>query len=210
MLEVKGRPLIEYVLARAEKIAGVAATIVATTTRAVDDPLIKYLDSQSVPYFRGDLEDVSKRVLECAIANDADYFIRLNGDSPLLDYQLIGEGVALCQGTQPDLVSNLPDRTYPYGIAVEIIRTSTFLRAYKQMLEAEYREHVTKYLYVHPEQFQIITMTSLHPELAEARLVVDTLEDFRMFESMVDVLGVNVDTACYPQVATTYLQLKRR
>lgn len=208
--EINGRPLIDFVLARAQRIPGITAAVVATTTRPVDDPLVDYLDCNAVPYFRGDAEDVAKRMLDCAIVNEAEYFVRINGDSAFLDYHLIGEGVALCEDRQPDLVTNLPGRTFPYGIAVEIIRTSTFARIYRQMSLPDEREHVTKYLYANPDQLQTMTMISPHPELAKARLVVDTPEDFKNFKMLVTALGSDTDTAPYDRVAILFFQLKRK
>ena len=205
--EVNGRPLIEFVLARSRRILGVSATIVATTTRSVDDLLVNYLERNAVPYFRGEAEDVAKRLLDCAVVNDAEYFIRINGDSVFLDHYLIGEGVALCKDRKPDLVTNLPGRTFPYGIAIEIIRTATFARIYSQMSLPDEREHVTKYLYNNPDQIRMVTMSSLHPELAKARLVVDTPEDFKNFKALVNELGDDIDIAPYNRVAILFFQL---
>jgi spore coat polysaccharide biosynthesis protein SpsF len=209
LLAVNGRRLVDYVMARARQIRGVSTCVVATTNRPVDDPLVSHLQRQAIPCFRGATDDVAKRMLDCALACRAEYFIRLNGDCAFLDYELIGEGVSRCHNREPDLVSNLPERTFPYGIAVEVIRTAAFARLYPQMVAAEDREHVTKYLYAHPAQVRLVTLTSPHPELASARLVVDTPADFETFQALVKVLGAEVDTARYDRVAAAYLQLTR-
>jgi spore coat polysaccharide biosynthesis protein SpsF len=203
--KVKGIPLIGYVMARAKRIPNLEALILATTERSIDDPLCEYALSKDVALYRGDLYDVALRVLRCAEKFGSDYFVRLNADSPFLDPALIAQGMVYCQDGRTELVTNLIDRTFPYGIAVEIIETDAFERAYERMRTAKEREHVTYYLYTHQEEFQIQTLTSPCPELSRARLVVDTKADFEMFTRVLGQLGETVSTAGYRQVAETYL-----
>jgi spore coat polysaccharide biosynthesis protein SpsF len=151
----------------------------------VDDPLCEYARSVGIHVFRGELEDVASRVLRCALQSASDYFIRLNGDSPFVDPTLVEAGIALCLDTQPDLVTNLIGRTFPYGISVEILRTATFGRLYARFTQPEDREHLTRYLYSHPEEVNIQTLISPDEALKKARLVVDTEEDWQMFEKIV-------------------------
>lgn len=206
--QVEGMPLIGYVIARAKRIQGLKALVLATTDRPVDDPLVEYALSQGLMVYRSDLHNVARRLMTCVVKFKGDYFVRLNGDSPFIDPNLIFQGMSYCQDRQPDLVTNLIGRTFPYGIAVEIVRTEAFSRAYTGMTTSEEREHVTQYLYTHSEEFNIQTITSPFPELRRARMVVDTEADFEMFERVVALLGEAVFTANYQRVASLYLSLK--
>ena len=207
--QVKGMPLIGYVIARAKRIPGLGGLVLATTERPVDDPLAEYALSQGVAVYRGALHDVALRLLTCAAKFRGDYFVRLNGDTPFLDSTLITQGMAYCHDGRPDLVTNLIGRTFPYGIAVEVIRTEAFGQAYTRMTTSEEREQVTRYLYVHPAAFNIQTIISSRPELSRARVVVDTEADFEMFERMVIRLGEAVSTAGYQEVASLYLSMRQ-
>lgn len=206
--QVRGMPLIGYVIARAKRTPGLGVLVLATTDRPVDDPLAEYALAQGVAIYKGDLCDVARRLLTCAVKFRGDYFVRLNGDAPFIDPDLVAQGIAYCQDGRTDLVTNLIGRTFPYGIAVEIIRRHAFERAYARMTTPEEREHVTQYLYKHPEEFNIQTITSPFPELSRARVVVDTEADFEMFERVVAQLGEAALTASYQQVASLYLTMR--
>ena len=122
---------------------------------------------------------------------------------------MIGEGVALCRDGMADVVTNLVGRTFPYGIAVEIVKTSTFAKLYATMQNPEEREHVTKRIYDHPQGLKVIEMISPYPELAKARLVIDTPEDLETFKKIVNLLGEDVDTAPFHRCASVALQIER-
>ena len=204
---VLGRPLLDYVVERARRISGIAEVVLATTDRDVDAPLASYAARQGIPAWRGELEDVAARFLGCAQGRKYDAFLRLNGDSPFPDPALWAEGLELFGRGEADLVSNLPGRSYPYGIAVEVVRTSSFERLCAEMEGDEDRQHVTKRFYAKPEGWRILGMSSRHPDLKTARLTVDTPEDLRNFASLAAHLADNVLTAGYAEVARAALDL---
>lgn len=206
---VNGLPLIYYVLTRAKCIPGIDNIVVATSNRPTDDRLAAYVVSQGIDIYRGSLENVALRVLNCAIKFKADYFVRLNGDSPFLDSSLIAQGINYCRNGKIDFVTNLIDRSFPYGISVEIIRTDAFKRAYTRMTQPEEHKHITQYLYSHLEEFNYKTITSSRPELNSARVAIDTDDDFELFKHIVDKLGEFVFSVGYVQIAEIYFKKKR-
>jgi spore coat polysaccharide biosynthesis protein SpsF len=203
-----GRALLGYVIERAKHVQGLNSIVIATTGRDIDTPLCTYAAQQGIDYFRGSLDNVAQRMLNCALTWKSDYFIRLNGDSPFLDTQLLDQGIDACIDGKVDLVTNLIGRTFPYGISVEIIRTDTFQRIYSNLISLEYQEHITQYFYHNIDQFTIHRLTSSNLSLSKARLVVDTMEDWETFEQMVHHLGEKVFVANYEEVARLYLRLK--
>ncbi len=205
--QVHGIPLIDYVIRRAKHINKMDKLFLATTNRSIDDPLAEHAHLQGITVYRGDVDNVALRVLKCARAFHCDYFVRLNGDSPFLDPDLITQGITYCYNTSVDMVTNLIGRTFPYGIAVEIIRTYAFEQAYNKMSQQHEREHVTRYLYDHQEEFTVQSMTSAYPELRSAHLVVDNEDDLEVFDCMVGKLGTNVYTADYREVASLYMKM---
>ena len=207
--EVNGLPLIHYVISRAKRIPGIDTVVLATSNRNLDDPLANYADSQGVSLYRGSCDDLALRMLCCAKELKAEYFVRLNGDSPFLDPDVIAEGIAFCTTEQFDLITNLDGRTFPYGVAVEILRTAAFEKAYKDMTRSEEHENVTLYLYEHSEDFRIKSITSKRSELSLARMVVDTKEDFELFGKLVTELGDDVFTAGYAEIAELYIRKQR-
>ena len=94
---------------------------------------------------RRNFELATKRMLNAAKYLNADSFTRITGDSPLIDPDIINKAMKLYYDGDYDLVTNIFPRSYPIGQSVEIIRTKTYERAYKNMILKDDLEHVTKY-----------------------------------------------------------------
>lgn len=178
---VAGKPVLSYVLERAAAVPGINRVILATSERSLDDPLENFARQQNVDVFRGSLDDVAGRVLGAAHAFGLNTFARVNGDSPLLDFDLLGCAVALLREGNFDIVTNVLKRTFPSGMSVEVLTTEAFARGYKRMSKSDHFEHVTSYFYEHAEHFKIHNIESGHPDLARLHAAVDTPEDLAFF-----------------------------
>jgi spore coat polysaccharide biosynthesis protein SpsF len=205
MRSVAGLPLIGYAIERAMRIERLHDLLLATTDRPVDDDLASYARSRAMGVFRGDTDDVAGRLLACAQSSGCDYLVRLNGDSPFLDPGLVEQGLRFT-GEGFDVITSVPGRTFPYGVSAEIIRVSAMAEAHP-LMTAEEREHVTQHFYRNRDHYRICEITSPAPELAAARMVVDTEDDLRAFEQVVGLLGDSVLTADYQTVAPYYLEM---
>jgi spore coat polysaccharide biosynthesis protein SpsF (cytidylyltransferase family) len=207
LVDCRGAPLVANAIARARRIKSLTALALATTERALDDPLVAYARRAGLLVYRGSTDDVAGRVLACARRFGARYVLRINGDSPFLDAALADEGLAIAASQGCDLVTNLIGRTFPYGVAVEVIRTDALDEACRRMQSTAEREHVTRYFYERPHEFTIRSMTSARPDLAAARLVVDTPADLARFASLSEQLGDRLHTASYIEAAERALSL---
>ena len=128
LTEVNDKPLLGYVIERLEFSCNYQNIVIATSLQKSDDPIEIFCLEKGLSYFRGDLENVSLRMLQASKANDFDGFVRVNGDSPLLDPHIINQAVSLFNDSDYDLVTNTYPRTFPVGQSVEVVRTKTFER----------------------------------------------------------------------------------
>ena len=202
--QVNQIPLIQYAITRSLNIVGLDDVVLATTSRETDQPLVDYAESIRLKVYRGETNNVAQRCLSCARALNADYFLRINGDSPFIDTQVVERGLSTLQAHKPDLVTNLLGRTFPYGVAVEIVKVATFERIIFRFTN-EQSEHVTPYFYQNWDEFDIQNMVSDYPELAKARMVVDDAQDLMRFESVLNRLGSDVFNSSYDEIARLYL-----
>lgn len=203
--EVLGRPLVQYVIERARRARSLAGIVLATSARPVDDALAECAQRLGVGVFRGSAHNVAQRCAECARQHAADFFVRLNADSPFPDPRLIEEGVGRLAGPAPaDLVTNLPGRTFPYGISVEVVNAATLARIVPALSAAE-AEHVTQRFYEQAGRFAIRRWVSPRPHLREARLVVDTEDDLEAFRALARNLGPRALEAGFEEVAALAL-----
>jgi spore coat polysaccharide biosynthesis protein SpsF (cytidylyltransferase family) len=181
--EVAGKPLLQYLLERLANASLSRPVVVATSSDASDDDLAAFCDAFGVDCHRGPLDDVAQRMLEAAETRGLDAFVRVSGDSPLLDSALVDRAVELLRAGENDLVTNVHPRTFPHGQSVEALRTSAFRRMCSALTEPHDREHVTRYIYRHADEFRIASFTH-DPDISALQLAVDTPEDLARFESI--------------------------
>jgi spore coat polysaccharide biosynthesis protein SpsF len=181
--EAAGRPLLSYLLERLERVRGLDAIVVATSREPADDPVAAFCCAQAVPCVRGSEHDVAGRFLLAVDEAGLEAFVRVNGDSPLLDGRLVERALELFRALAPDLVTNVHPRTYPPGESVEVVAAAPFRRAYAEMDEAADLEHVTRFLYRHAERFRIENFTARR-SYGDLSLAVDTPEDLARVDAL--------------------------
>ncbi len=176
LYKVGGKPLLQYLLERLERSTCLDMIVVATSIENSDTPIADYCQRNNIVCYRGSLSDVASRFNEISDTYKFDAFVRVNGDSPLLDQRLIEKGVKIYLGGEYDLVTNCMPRLYPKGQSIEVLRAETYQQAYALFSEDDDWEHVTHYYYKHPEDFRIHNF-SYTENINHIRLCVDTPED---------------------------------
>ena len=179
----RGKPLIWHVLDRVGQALPEVPCVIVTSTEASDDPLAAYAASLGVACFRGPLDNVFERFRIAARQYHATWMLRICADSPLLDTRAITAVVAACDPSL-DLVTTTLRRTFPKGSNAELINATTFAAIDAGELDAEDREHVTRFLHRNPSRFRIRNVESGDPSRAEINLAVDTVEDLHRLEAM--------------------------
>lgn len=183
-----GKPLIAHLLTRLEKSIAKERIILLTSEDVTDDPLALYVQTVlGFTVFRGPLENVALRFQAALNVYACDWFVRISGDSPCMDPELVLWMLEKISDDQTpiDLLTNVGRRTFPPGESVEIIRTRLYRDAVVSEWTSEDREHATTFFYRHPERFRIRNVHSTDPSHVSRRLVVDTLEDFRRMETVI-------------------------
>lgn len=171
LMDFGGKPLIGHVVSAASTAKGTAGVVVVTSTHPTDDALVKWCHSHRVEVWRGDLDDVACRMLGAASDYAAVGFVRISGDSPMIDPTLITYAARRFVSGAEDVVTNVSPRAFPPGQSVEVIRTQVLAR----LLQAEHnypgdREHVTPVLYRHEDQISIGRFTPIDVPSNSTRL----------------------------------------
>lgn len=179
-----GRPMIDHVLERCGLVFGADRVALATSVESSDDALAAHARSLGVSVFRGELDNVFGRFQACLAAHPCEWFVRISGDSPLIDPRLIAR-VAECREPALDLVTNVRPRTFPPGQSVEVINARRFAAMDAAALTAEEREHVTLVFYNHPDRYRLRNVASRDPRLAMQHLAVDTREELTAVEALI-------------------------
>lgn len=149
-----GKSLIEHVVEKVKKSRKVEI-VIATSKDKEDDKLSKLLTKKKIKFFRGSLNNVAKRLYDIAVNKKKKFFLRVSGDSPLIDYRLINKIINIFNKNKDyDLITNIFPRTFPSGQSIEIIRTSIIKKNLKFFSKLD-KEHVTRYFYKNHKKFKI-------------------------------------------------------
>ncbi len=178
----RGQPIIWHVIDRVARALPDHPRCVVTSTDASDDPLAAYVSRIATPVFRGPLDDVFERFRLAARERGAAFVLRICADSPLLDTRVL-HAVVAAHDRALDLVTTTAPRTFPKGSNAELINTATFAALDAAELDAEDKEHVTRFLHRNPQRFRIQNVESGDPSLATLELAVDTIEDLQRLEA---------------------------
>jgi spore coat polysaccharide biosynthesis protein SpsF len=204
---LRGKRLIEWCIDGA--VGEGYSTVLATSDTDHDDPLAEIARGKGIPCFRGPLENVAKRVLMCIREHKLDFFARVNADSPFVRNELIGEAFKLAVKQDMEFVTNLVPRAFPYGISVEVLKSSVFERCYNDLNTDRYREHVTSYFYDNIGRFR----TQFIPYQGndqDVRLVVDTPEDLDRIERMISFAKADISRLAIADLVRLYRESRSR
>ena len=172
-----GKKLIQHVFEKIKKSRKVKI-IVSTSTNKKDDKLVKFLIDKRVKYFRGSLNNVAKRLYDTAISEKKSFFLRISGDSPLIDFRLINKSMNIFEKNKNfDLITNIFPRTFPSGQSVEIIKTKTLGKNLRFFSKLD-KEHVTRYFYRNSSKFKIKNFVN-NKHTKNKKLSIDTRDELK-------------------------------
>lgn len=182
---VCGKPLLALMLERVARARTLSRTVVATTESAEDEEIAKLCRKMDVACYRGSEDDVLDRYYQAARAFDAQVIVRLTADCPLMDQVIIDRVTESFFAGRYDYASNtnpLPS-TWPDGTDVEVFSWGALERAWLESVKPSDREHVTFYLWNHPEKFQLHRVEHV-PDWSKYRLTVDYPQDLALVRSV--------------------------
>lgn len=185
---ILGKPMLQYMIERVNRARTIDQIVVATTTDKRDDTIVKLAKQLNIAVYRGSEMDALDRYFQAAKQYKANIVVRLTADCPLIDPALIDQAVGTFRPSGNDYVGNRhPVETVPSGFDVEVLTIEALARAWHEAISLSDREHVTAYIYAHPELFKVARLTPLKirhfPHLS-----VDTFEDFQRIERIYEEL----------------------
>ncbi len=198
-----GTAILERVVDRLRHAATLSEIIVCTSDRDIDTPIADFAGSLGIRAFRGDALDVLGRAHAAATWAKADAVVRISGDSPFIDPDLVDRLVTHHRNERPDITTNVHPRTYPPGMSVEVVSAQTLQNLDADVPEGADREHVTPFIYRHERRFRIdnIAMT---PAATDVDLALDTEQDYarqvRLMAMLSDNPGIDEIIAAARQI----------
>lgn len=179
-----GKPSLSHIFDILSSTRQLGGFCVVTTSLSEDDEIESLCFKNRVRCYRGSVHDVLDRFRIAAEAERPDNIIRVTGDDPLMDPEIIGRVIdEHCEGGF-DYTSNMIERTYPRGMDTEAVRYSALEHAWRTTADKDDREHVTLYIRRHPELFSMHSVRSTREPRDEIRLCLDTEEDYSLLKEL--------------------------
>ena len=171
-------------LERVAECANINSLTVATTIETDDDEIAALCAKLGVECVRGSLDDVLDR-FHAAIARHpaADTIVRLTGDCPLHDPDVIDTIIAKFAETDADYLSNVAPPTFPDGLDTEVFTRKALEKTWRDATKQSEREHVTLHIRNHPEKFKLANHEN--PEnLSSLRWTLDEPADLEFISAV--------------------------
>ncbi len=181
-----GIPMLAFQLKRIKEANEINQILIATTTNTADDAIVEIGRDYNVAVFQGSENDVLDRFYQALIpmTQPDDIIVRVTGDCPFLDPQILDQVIQYYKAGTFDYVSNVNPPTYPDGLDVEVFSFSSLVKAWQEAKLKSEREHVTPYIRNHPELF-VLGNVENDKDISNIRLTVDEEADYELAQQLV-------------------------
>jgi spore coat polysaccharide biosynthesis protein SpsF len=183
LMDLGGETVLGRVLNRLRRTHLIQEIVVATTTSVPDVAIAQECVRLGIPFFRGSECDVLDRYYRAARECQAKAVVRITADCPLIDPELVDDTVRSFLQQHADYASNVAPRTYPRGLDTEIFSATALERAWREARSSYEREHVTPYIYEHPQRFKLIAVRG-QTDYSCHRWTLDAPEDLQLLRAI--------------------------
>lgn len=183
-------PMTVFTAERLRSAENVDQVVVATTSEASDDELVAALARHGLMCYRGSRDDLVARLLGAATLFGAQVLVRVWGDCPLVDPQMVDDCVRLLRERNLDFAdTGLIERSrFPLGLDVEVYRRRTLERMNGEARSAFHREFPIEFLKEHREEYRSESVRC-EVDATAVSVTVDYAEDLELVRAVWQRLG---------------------
>jgi glutamate-1-semialdehyde 2,1-aminomutase len=185
------KSLIQFLIERLAQSQTIDKIMLVTSDSQRDDMLASHVESLGYDVFRGSESDVLDRYYHAAASCPSEIVIRITGDCPLIDPDLVDQVVTKLRKEQADYATNTLPPTYPDGLDVEAFTLQTLKQTWVSATTEAEREHVTPYMR-NSGHFRIASIQN-DSDQSEHRWTVDQIEDYEVIRNVLSALGNRAD-----------------
>lgn len=201
---IAGKPLIVHTLQRLMKTKLIDEVIVAASNNIKDSSLASALQETELHVFTGNKENILKRFTEASGKYFGDIIVRIMGNCPLIDPDIVDNVISYFKMYNYDYVCLDVPNSFPKGLEVEVFSKKALDKCLKKVVKSsgintvsirqsmfseecspcKYYEEVTYYMSKHPDEFKIGVIKGEEIYNRNYKLSVDTKEDFRLINNI--------------------------
>jgi len=186
----KEKNLLETILDNLTQTFDPSKIVLATTKKLGDNEIETIAKKNKITCYRGSEDNVLSRFVEAAMQMGWTHIIRVCADNPFLLTSSLKTLAEKGQQSEADYLAfffsdNTPTIKTHSGFFAEWVSVEALKKVESQTQLPLYLEHVTNYIYSHPEDFTIEKLSIEEEELIrKIRLTIDTKEDFQLAQQL--------------------------
>jgi spore coat polysaccharide biosynthesis protein SpsF (cytidylyltransferase family) len=185
ILKLGDKSVIEHIVERVSMADTIDEVVVVTSINRSNLELISLCVNKGIRVFVGSEDDVLDRYYQVAKLLNPEYIIRITGDCPMIDKDIIDGVYEYFISTKADYTTNANPPTFPDGLDTEIFTFNSLKTAWENAQLMSEREHVTPYISKNINQFKINNFAN-NVDYSSKRWTLDEKNDFDFIKLVYD------------------------
>jgi len=191
--KICGKSIFELIVERLENIND-SKIFLITGPKEKNNELIKESSDYGIEYFSGSENNVLDRFHNAIQKFNSKKIIRITGDCPLVDYELINSSQTIFNKNNYDLINNYSPRTFPHGYDFEIFNDNVIKMTWEKISKTFNDKHLFESSVIPPMKFILdsslfsIYNISNTSNQSFFRLTLDYFEDFKLINKIYEKL----------------------
>ncbi len=186
LLRIAGKSIFELLVERMERAQGVDEVVLVTGPKEKNFALVQEAERLGTPYFCGSEENVLDRFYQASLKFPSDAIIRITGDNPLMDPNIVSDAIMEFEKQKPDILQVV--KNYPVGMGFEIFTNEALQKAWQENSHEEQFVNPVAYM-LESGEFKKVEM-ACSTDLSAVRVTIDTEEDFEKVKKIFETLYV--------------------
>ena len=169
--------------------------IIATTSNESDKKIVSKALEYHLDYYCGSENNVLKRFIDCAHKFHISKFLRICSDNVFIQLEFLSNLIENSNSDYDYISYKIGSKNAiltHWGLFGELVTLNALEKVQKRTKDQKDLEHVTYYIYNHPDEFKIKYIDAPKKLLREdIRLTIDTYEDFQICREIIEYLEKN-------------------
>jgi len=186
ILKKIGDKTVFEILVERLKLVSNSEIFLVTGSQLLNNELIDKAVKMNISYFSGDEDNILNRFYNASRKFSSQNIIRITGDCPLIDFELVNEGTKIFSQKKIDFLLNYIPRTYPHGFDFEIFTAGALENSRNNVYSKYNDQNLFLSTFMNPVQEMIKSKTLVNYKMknnidnSDIRLTMDYLDDLKL------------------------------
>lgn len=187
MLEINGKPTLWWVIRQLKASKTLTKIIVATTTMQEDDAIEGFCLKESIPCYRGSLDDIVDRIYNAAKKYRPYIVVRVTADDIFKDPEHIDYLITKMIGGDADVVVNNQPPSYPYGMDLDIVNFTVLEETWRMLKDNGFTGGQYVNYICGNNRYKVLRIVN-DVDLSQHRWSIDSTEDYNFAINIINKL----------------------